>query len=310
MLYVDDLLPWQNEKVLPLSAALILAFCSCFRIPLSWRKLQLGPAITWIGWEINFGAECFTLPEAKRIKLLLQLQECLHHRLVSRKQLDRLLGLLQWILHGFPALRPWLCSLYDDMHRPLGTNVSVSPTFWPGLHAFLDERLRFTDNPPGTGIDAGSTLLSARHRSLQSKADLALVPVSTKRIWLRVADPTSSKRRLSQDSRETLEFFTHLAAAEDRDHFDRPPPRQFPQQLMLLARPTIVVWAAGFAYRPTSLSGFLTATMYTILQLWDYLCKQTPTLMFPAMRHWHSASSYSLSGSHKVLAAWLSHYPL
>ena len=63
MLYVDDLFFWQNEKVLPLSAA------SCFRIPLSWRKLQLGPAITWIGWEINFGAGCFTLPEAKRIKL-------------------------------------------------------------------------------------------------------------------------------------------------------------------------------------------------------------------------------------------------
>ena len=129
MLYVDDLLLWQNEKVLPLSAALILAFCSCFRIPLSWRKLQLGPAITWIGWEINFGAGCFTLPEAKRIKLLLQLQECLRHRLVSRKQLDRLLGLLQWILHGFPALRPWLCSLYDDMHRPLGTNVECQPDF-------------------------------------------------------------------------------------------------------------------------------------------------------------------------------------
>eukprot|EP00439_Symbiodinium_sp_Y106_P033219 s4935_g3.t7 len=224
MLYVDDLLLWQNEKVLPLSAALILAFCSCFRIPLSWRKLQLGPAITWIGWEINFGAGCFTLPEAKRIKLLLQLQECLRHRLVSRKQLDRLLGLLQWILHGFPALRPWLCSLYDDMHRPLGTNVSVSPTSWPGLHAFLDESLRFTDNPPGTGINAGSTLLSARHRSLQRKADLALVPVSTKRIWLRVADPTSSKRRLSQASRETLEFFTHLAAAEWRPRPLRPAP--------------------------------------------------------------------------------------
>ena len=218
MLYVDDLFFWQNEKVLPLSAA------SCFRIPLSWRKLQLGPAITWIGWEINFGAGCFTLPEAKRIKLLLQLQDCLDHRLVSRKQLDRLLGLLQWILHGFPALRPWLCSLYDDMHRPLGTNVSVSPTSWPGLHAFLDESLRFTDNPPGTGINAGSTLLSARHRSLQCKADLALVPVSTKRIWLRVADPTSSKRRLSQASRETREFFTHLAAAEWRPRPLRPDP--------------------------------------------------------------------------------------
>ncbi|CAE7353172.1 unnamed protein product [Symbiodinium sp. CCMP2592] len=71
-------------------------------------------------------------------------EECLRHRLVSRKQLDKLLGLLQWILHGLPALRPWLCTLYDDMHRPLGTNVSISPVVWPGIHSYLDDKLRFT----------------------------------------------------------------------------------------------------------------------------------------------------------------------
>ena len=126
--YVDDLLLWQNARVLPLSASLVLAFCTGLGIPLSWKKLQLRPVITWIGWEINFGAGCFTLPEAKRLTLPSQLQDCLRHRPVSRKQLDKVLGLLQWILHGLPALCPWLCTLYDDMHRPLGTNVSISPT--------------------------------------------------------------------------------------------------------------------------------------------------------------------------------------
>ena len=60
----------------------------------------------------------------------------------------------------------------------------------------------------------GSTLLSARHKTLHSKSDLAHVPVSTKHMWLRVADPTSSKRRLSEESRETLEFLAQLASAE------------------------------------------------------------------------------------------------
>ena len=54
MQYVDDLLLWQDARVLPLSASRVLAFCSCFNIPLSWR--QTGPVITWIGWELNFGA--------------------------------------------------------------------------------------------------------------------------------------------------------------------------------------------------------------------------------------------------------------
>ncbi|CAE7518155.1 unnamed protein product [Symbiodinium sp. CCMP2592] len=161
-----------------------------------------------------------------RIPLRLQqhVEECLRHRLVSRKQLDKLLGLLQWILHGLPALRPWLCTLYDDMHRPLGTNVSISPCAWPGIHAYLDDKLRFTSSPPGTSISPGSTLLSARHKALKSKDDLALVPVSTKRMWLRVTDPTSSKRRLSESSRETLAFFAHLSSRDWRPRPLRPPP--------------------------------------------------------------------------------------
>ena len=104
LLYVDDLLLFQNKRALPLPASLVLAFCSCFNVPLSCRKLQLGPTITWIGWELNLGCGCFTLPETKRLKLHQLVQECLQHRLVSKRQLDKLLGLLQWILHGFPAL--------------------------------------------------------------------------------------------------------------------------------------------------------------------------------------------------------------
>ncbi|CAE7653223.1 Gapdh [Symbiodinium sp. CCMP2592] len=119
---------------------------------------------------------------------------------------------------------PWLCTLYDDMHRPLGTNVSISPCIWPGIHAYLDDKLRFTGSPPGTSISPGSTLLSARHKALHSKEDLALVPVSTKRMWLRITDPTSSKRRLSESSRETLAFFAHLSSREWRPRPLRPPP--------------------------------------------------------------------------------------
>ncbi|CAE7226876.1 unnamed protein product [Symbiodinium sp. CCMP2592] len=110
------------------------------------------------------------------------------------------------------------------MRRPLGTNVSISPVVWPGIHSYLDDKLRFTGCPPGTGISPGSTLLSARHKPLKSKEDLALVPVSTKRMWLRVTDPTSSKRRLCESSRETLAFFAHLSSRDWRPRPLRPPP--------------------------------------------------------------------------------------
>ncbi|CAE7294548.1 unnamed protein product, partial [Symbiodinium necroappetens] len=224
LLYVDDLLLYQNAKVLPLSACLTLAFCSCFHIRLSWKKLQTGPVITWIGWQLNLGTACYTLPDDKRNKLQSQVRECLSHRLVSRKQLDKLLGLLQWILHGFPALRPWLCTLYDDMHRPLGTNISIPPTTWPGIATHLNDKMVFISCPAGTSIRPGSTLLSARHVELRCLADLHKVPVSSKRIWMRVADPSSSRRKLSIASKETLEFFLYLSSREWRPRPLRPAP--------------------------------------------------------------------------------------
>ncbi|CAE7448189.1 unnamed protein product [Symbiodinium sp. CCMP2592] len=46
----------------------------------------------------------------------------------------------------------------------------------------------------------------------------------TKRMWLRVTDPTSSKRRLSESSRETLAFFAHLSSRDWRPRPLRPPP--------------------------------------------------------------------------------------
>ena len=132
--------------------------------------------------------------------------------------------LLQWILHGFPALRPWLCSVYDDLHRPLGTNISINPTFWAGIASHLQEDMCFSSSPPGTNITKGAKLLSARHINIQSKSDLQKVPVTTKRIWMRVADPSSSRRRLSAISRETLEFFYYLSSREWRPRPLRPAP--------------------------------------------------------------------------------------
>ena len=86
------------------------------------------------------------------------------------------------------------------------TAYSVDPLDWPCLSAHLLDFLRFVSTPPGTSIPVGSTLLSARHTELKCKADLRLVPVSFRRIWLWVADPSSSRCKLSEPSRKMLRF--------------------------------------------------------------------------------------------------------
>ena len=102
---------------------------------INWPKLQMGRRITWIGWEINFAAGGFRLPADKRDKAISLLESCFSGRRVSKKHLDKVLGLMQWILQCAPELRPWLCCLYDDVRRPLGASYSVDPSDWPCLGA-------------------------------------------------------------------------------------------------------------------------------------------------------------------------------
>ena len=115
-------------------------------------------------------------------------------------------------------------SLYDDLHRPLGTNVSITPTYCAGVKRRLDASWNFDSSPPGTQIREGSKLLSACRVDLHCLEDLLRVPVSTKRIWMRVSDPSSSRRRISEMSKETLQFFEYVSSVEWR-----PRPLRLPQ---------------------------------------------------------------------------------
>ncbi|CAE7243204.1 unnamed protein product [Symbiodinium sp. CCMP2592] len=126
------------------------------------------------------------------------------------RDLQTLIGLLHWVLQMSPELLPWLCCLYHDMSRPLGTNFSLHAGAWQQLADTLTDDLHFRKSPPGSTIPPGSKLLSARHVEIKCKADLRLVRATGKRIWIRVADASSSKRRISTVSRQFIMFWVHF----------------------------------------------------------------------------------------------------
>ena len=207
IMYVDDALFWQAIGALDLSASLILSFCQVFNFPISWRKLQLGPVVEYIGWQIHFRAGAFCLPTSKVDKLLQAIEQILSGQFCTCRELEAIIGLLHWVVQMATALRPWLCVLYHDKARPLGTNFSLSPAVWQQLSTYLDAEMRFTSTPPGTSIRSGSKLLSVRHVQIDSLADLRLVRATGKRLWARVADPSTGKRKLSVASQRFLLFW-------------------------------------------------------------------------------------------------------
>lgn len=140
----------------------------------------------------------------KLLDLITQLQR---HRTVPVKTLQKFLGLMLWLTQLFPYLRIWLHYLFRDLHSIPATQDSLDPSQLLEFRNSLNEDLIFTSKPPGTAIPPGSKLLEMRHKTIHTLEDIRHVFLSDKRLWVRVRDPESSKRKLCEDSVRMLAHY-------------------------------------------------------------------------------------------------------
>ncbi|CAE7488632.1 spn-E [Symbiodinium necroappetens] len=87
-LYVDDFLGYQAATVAEMSLCITLCFCGAFSIPLSWKKLQFGCHIKWIGWELDFEMGCVYIPTDKLEKSVEYISLALRGKYTDRQQSD------------------------------------------------------------------------------------------------------------------------------------------------------------------------------------------------------------------------------
>ena len=206
-LYVDDFLGYQSATVAEMGLCITLCFCSAFAVPLSWKKLQFGCNIRWIGWELHFDMGCVYIPTDKLEKLVEHISTALRGKCTDRQTLSKICGMLQWLFKLFPLAKPWLRSLYQDLHSPRATNFSLRQSDWHTFVECLSSTLHLVKLPPGGAMSIGSKVLAVRHRKVHSKKELLNCNLGDKDIWLRISDPTSKRRCLSHSSRELLRFW-------------------------------------------------------------------------------------------------------
>ena len=115
--YVDDLLGLLRRGKAGSDACLLICLAVALGLPRSWRKLRLGTALKWVGWGVSLRvATRAMLPEDKRERLLAALEPlCQSGSWVSRKELEKCLGLLCWFASLSPSRRCWLRDLF---YRP------------------------------------------------------------------------------------------------------------------------------------------------------------------------------------------------
>ena len=207
LLYVDDFF-----FMFPKSVALILATLLCvtsqvIRLPISWGKCEFGGRVKWIGWHFFVSSGYISLPEDKVQRLRDQLRELRRSERCSKKSLEKAVGLLNWLTQVFILMRTWLPYLYRDLFSIPASHFSVDPGSWQQVMGCLDDNLFFTSQPPGSGIPIGSRLLAVRHKEVTSKADLTVLYLSERRLWLRIRDFQSTKRKLSPDSLRVIQMY-------------------------------------------------------------------------------------------------------
>ena len=207
-LFVDDFFMIQDRMMMPVSATMICCLCLLCKVPVSWKKCEIGPTLTWIGWKFRINIGLIILPESKRAKLLELCHKLQHSDKCSRKSLEQFLGLAMWVTQIFRHMRSGLHVVYKDLCTLPASHYSLNPEHWEQLLSSISNDLVFQSRPPGTAIPIGSKLLQVRHATVKQKTDLLSCPHSDRRIWLRLIDPNTSKRKLSMHTSHVLKSFS------------------------------------------------------------------------------------------------------
>ena len=207
LLYVDDYFFTQCSDMMPVSATLLCIFCQICKIPISWGKCELGGSLQWIGWQFHLTAGYIEVPQRKISKLLGYIVEMKRSSRTPRRHFEKLIGLAMWITQLWPYMRIWIRHWYMDLYKIPATHFSVDYGDWHSLVSSLNDDMTFKHRPPGTAIPVGGTLVAVRHQPVDCLADLHTLRLSDKRIWMRIRDPNSNRRHISEASFRILELF-------------------------------------------------------------------------------------------------------
>ena len=105
--------------------------------PLSWKKLEFDKTIDWNGWTIHPNTMIAQLPSSKQEKINSLIAAVLQSP--SRKNLEKIIGILLWATSLVHHVRFLLTSLYRDLYAIPATNYSINPTEWESFLNLLND---------------------------------------------------------------------------------------------------------------------------------------------------------------------------
>ena len=110
--YVDDFAWLIRGQQAFLQAACILVTLIALGLPLSWKKTGLGSTNIWLGFLIHLKEPSIQMAPTKHILIMEALGKLQRGAPFSLKELEKVLGRLQWATHCCPVTKPFLQPLW------------------------------------------------------------------------------------------------------------------------------------------------------------------------------------------------------
>ena len=199
--YVDDFFLLFPKSTSAVQFTLAIILLRVIGAPLSWKKLEFDKTIDWNGWTIHPSTMIAQLPSSKQEKINSLIVAVLQSP--SRKNLEKIIGILLWATSLVHHVRFLLTSLYRDLYSIPATNYSINPTEWESFLYLLNDTATITTHNH-LHLPVGSRVVEFKHTTISSKSQLPSdIPIE-RHVWIRIRDPSCEKRRLSDTSKKTL----------------------------------------------------------------------------------------------------------
>ncbi len=201
--YVDDFLFLFPASTAHVQFTLAVILLRALGAPLSWKKLEFDSSIEWNGWSIQPAIMTAQPPKFKLHKNTSLIHTLLEHP--CRKNLEKIIGIILWATSLVHHTRFLLTSLYKDLFSIPATNYSIPPTQWEYFLNILngDVTISVSNN---LYLPVGARVVEFKHSTITSKAQLPSDIPMERHAWVRLRDPSTGKRKLSDESKQTLKW--------------------------------------------------------------------------------------------------------
>ena len=116
-MYIDDSLFAAQISEFPAFAALLLVFFRLVGVPISWKKLEGGLFVDWVGFRLNFSSRRAYLSEARLAKIETSMSEMSQLLRVPFKQFRKVTFQMMWVSQSFPMSKVLLEQFFSRLNN-------------------------------------------------------------------------------------------------------------------------------------------------------------------------------------------------